>query len=1007
MVLCNSTQMYYFKLTVEDSAIANVTDHLTPFVSSTNLKVDDLKMTTICRDVSTGTECRCRSDFIWSDRVCQESSKKCCGDEKCTFTEQPARMCVSNELVVVNGSITLNGPDHYECLAEKDSEEFQQCNNKMLREMKTVFSTLAGFDTLTITEYGFGSVIAYFEMTVASKIMQQQLIDKSTHLSSTLSASVRLETTGVVHLMLPESPVCYSHKPNLTCTSQEDLRSPPVWQLRRDGEVFRIFNGTESEVTSAPMETRVTLKNISELWEGEYKCVYRQESSLINITHKASAVMDIMLLPTIYMTMAPTFPHCTKGSESLNIRVRCEIKSDNEKYKVTWEGQGITVRPFKLSDEVYAADGIVSCNQPSSISQLTCTFKNKCEEERKASAFVNVIYENELFCEAEGDWENTKANFTAVLKCTNATGQRERKCNPALAPASEPTWEPEVSKCVKQAVNNVLQKANIVDIGLGSLDENAAAVFSLLESVTDDSDTINTVADMSTSVQVLYSLSQRIHSINNDSTTNDFLESSSNMLEKSLNESWTTKANGGNHSLAETYLDSIENLIRKTNLTSASKKRNIDVAASDCSKKSKCLSTVFNNSVELVRSDPGSVKTAGFKELENYLPNKDKTFEPNSHIVSVTTEGNQLDSVKVTINFSLIKPRPPNVKLKCVSWDNITSSWSSEGCEWQLASNESVCICTHLSSFAVLMSKYPVKISGLDELTLVGLSVSVVSLVLALVIELMVWGAVVKTSTLYVRHTAHVNICLCLLVADCCFLVSFKPHDANREMWCRIFVFLKHFCYLSMFFWMLSLSCMLLHQAIYVFHNVGKKKYLKFLLVLGYVCPLLIAVITFLSYNNGAEGSYYSSETCWLRYAGLMTGSIHAFVIPVGAIVFFNVFSMAVVIIKLLENREKLNENEKNAAATVMRTVILLTPIFGVTWVFGFAVMLLDLTSGTIAIVVHWIFTLLNSLQGLFILLTTCLADKLTRDALLKHLKRNAPASTTDSVTTLDSTWRK
>ncbi|KAK9534052.1 hypothetical protein VZT92_009127 [Zoarces viviparus] len=69
--------------------------------------------------------------------------------------------------------------------------------------------------------------------------------------------------------------------------------------------------------------------------------------------------------------------------------------------------------------------------------------------------------------------------------------------------------------------------------------------------------------------------------------------------------------------------------------------------------------------------------------------------------------------------------------------------------------------------------------------------------------------------------------------------------------------------------------------------------------------------------------------------------------------------------------------------------------------------MLVDLTSGTIATIVHWIFTLLNSFQGLFILLTTCLADKLTRDALLKHLKRNAPASTTDSVTTLDSTWRK
>ncbi|XP_068577785.1 adhesion G-protein coupled receptor F3 [Cebidichthys violaceus] len=996
--------MYYFKLTVENSAIANVTTKLTPFVSNTNLKVDDLKMTTICQSFLTDTECSCQSDFRWSDRVCQESSvEKCCSNKNCTFTNKPAGMCVSNEAVAISGSISLNGQEHYKCLKEKDSEEFQQCNNEMLHRMKTVYSTLAGFDTLTISKYRVGSVIVDFEIIFAYKVKQQDLFERSKNLSRTLSTSVGLETTGVVHLtMPPKSPVCYYDKPNLTCTAQEDLKSLPVWQLKRGDKVYQIFNGTESAVTIATMETTVTLRNISELWEGEYTCVYHQTSDLIKITHKASAVMNISLLPKIDITMAPAFPRCTKESDLLNVRVKCEMESNNEIYNVTWEGQNIFAGPFKVADDVYAADVIVDCNQISK-PQLTCTLKNRCKEERNVSAFVNVIYENDPFCAADGDWKDTKPGFSAVLKCTNTIGQRERKCNPV-----GPTWEPEVSTCVKQEVNNVLQKANIVNIGLGSLVENTADVFFLFESVTNNSETINTFADMNASVQVLYSLSTRIQSINSESTADHFLESSSNMLEKSLNESWTTQADKDTISLAERYLDSIENLIQLTNLTRAPKKKNIEVDVSNFPQGSKWLSTVFNNSVELVSSDPGSVKTAGFKELENYLPNKDETYEPNSFIVSVTTERKQLDSVKVKIDFSLIIPRPRNVELKCVSWDNNTRSWSSEGCEWQLASH--VCICTHLSSFAVLMSKYPVKIRGLNELSLVGLSVSVVSLILTLVIELTVWSAVVKTNTLYVRHTAHVNICLSLLIADCCFLASFKPSDANKEMWCRIFVLLKHFCYLSMFFWMLCLSSMLLHQAIFLFDNVSKKKYLRFSLVLGYVCPLLIAVITFLSYNNGAEGVYYSSETCWLHYAGLMKGSIHTFVIPIGAIAFFNVFSMVVVIIKLLDhpkNTEKCNENEKKAAVTVMRSVILLTPIFGVTWIFGFAVMLLDLTSGTIVAIVHYTFTLLNTFQGLFILLTTCLADKLIRDALLKCLKKNAPASTTDSVTKLDSTWTK
>jgi len=396
----------------------------------------------------------------------------------------------------------------------------------------------------------------------------------------------------------------------------------------------------------------------------------------------------------------------------------------------------------------------------------------------------------------------------------------------------------------------------------------------------------------------------------------DFLESSSNMLDKSLNESWTSEVGEGAISLAESYLDALEYLIQKTNVTRVSKKKNVELAASDCPRGSKCLNTVFNTDVVLVSADPGGVKTAGFKELENYLPNEDETYEPNSIVVSVTTEKKHVDSVEVRINFSLNRPRPHNVDMKCVSWDSATRRWSTEGCEWQGASDEGLCVCKHLSSFAVLMSRYPVNIGGLSELTFVGLSVSVVSLVLTLAIEVIIWSAVVKTDTLYLRHTANVNICLCLLVADCCFLASFQLGDHNKDMWCRIFEALKHFCYLAMFFWMLCLSSILLHQAIFTFHAMGRTTSLRFSLVLGYVCPLLIAVITWLSYDNGAEGEYYSKETCWLCYAGLMKGSIHAFVIPIGVIVFFNVFSMVMVIMKLLNRPttpEKYNEKEKNA----------------------------------------------------------------------------------------------
>lgn len=439
------------------------------------------------------------------------------------------------------------------------------------------------------------------------------------------------------------------------------------------------------------------------------------------------------------------------------------------------------------------------------------------------------------------------------------------------------------------------------------------------------------------------------------------------MLEKSLGTGWNdTETDKGNFSLAERYLSSVEHLIQVTTIERVPKKKNIEVATSNCTSTSQCNNKVFNVSVDLVSSNSGSVKTAGFIELSERLPNKDKNYMANSIVVSTTTaESKQSNSFEIKMTFPLLKPRPRNFVMKCVSWDNNTRSWSDFGCKWGGPSDEGHCICSHLSSFAILMSNNALEVPWITEITYVGLSISVMSLIISLVIELIVWNAVVKTSTLYLRHTAHVNISLCLLVADCCFLASSKPSDIS-QIWCKTFVVLKHFCYLSMFFWMLCLSSTLLQQAVFPFHSVSKKSYLRFSLVLGYACPLLIVTITFLANKGGAEGSYFSSDTCWLVYFGLMKGSIHTFLIPVGIIVFVNVFSMVVVIMKLLDhpkNIEKSHEKEKKAALTVMRSVILLTPVFGVTWIFGFAVMSLDLTSGDIAYVVNYAFTLLNAFQ--------------------------------------------
>lgn len=435
------------------------------------------------------------------------------------------------------------------------------------------------------------------------------------------------------------------------------------------------------------------------------------------------------------------------------------------------------------------------------------------------------------------------------------------------------------------------------------------------------------------------------------------------MLEEPLHTLWQTRAGKSNFSLASIYLSSVEKLVEMSNITGVTNKKNLEIAVSKCSQGSNCSNTVLNISITLESEEPGEVKTVGFRQLQNFLPSTDEEFETNSFVVSATTGQNKSDSLKVTIDFNLLNKRPRNTELKCVYWNNLNQSWSGDGCEAVDLTGK--CVCKHLSSFAILMSKHPLKVSGIDEITFVGLSVSVISLAITLVIEMTVWSTVVKTNTLYIRHMAHINISLCLLIADCCFLASSKS-DRIPRVWCVTSAVLMHFCYLAMFFWMLCLSCTLLHQAVFLFHNVSKKNYLRFSVALGYVCPFLIVVITILANKIGAEGIYYSRETCWLVYSGLLKGSIFSFVIPVGIIVFVNVFFMLVVIMKLLDHPKSIetsHDKEKKAAKTVIRSVIFLTPVFGVTWIFGFFVMLLDLTEGAIAFAANYAFVLLNSFQ--------------------------------------------
>ncbi|XP_017555433.1 adhesion G-protein coupled receptor F3-like isoform X3 [Pygocentrus nattereri] len=635
----------------------------------------------------------------------------------------------------------------------------------------------------------------------------------------------------------------------------------------------------------------------------------------------------------------------------------------------------------------YQAFEGIFCDEKLEGHDVSCQFQNRLNQTKLFSLYVPIINDDSTICKSELDWPDAKANFNATKLCNpTAVGLQMRYC------MANGTWGDLISFCVNQAISKLLNVAMNLQRGLGIVEKQANGIFVRLKLSTDDK-SFETFANVNASVGVLESMRDASNIQNskwNDTAFPDILKSLSNLLNGSLNDSWRPVGNEGNYTLALKYLRAVDGIINQTKFATATnqfQQENVQVKIYNKSDPStqKTFSSEFGVSVSITETVSNvSVQTA-FKNLGSKLPNTldGKETVPSEIILLVKADK------KTKISAEYNQQRLPNHEMYCVYLNEDNSTWSEGGCKWGGVSKPKLCTCDHLSAFTILMAKHPIELKYMEELTYTGLGFSIVSLTLCLVIEFLVWNAVVKTNIAHFRHTVLVNITVCLLIAHCSFLAAPVP-SASPPYWCLPLTVMKHFCFLAAFFWMLCLSLGLLHQVIFVFVHLRKKVYLGLCLFLGYICPLVIVIVTFITYDNGRPGSYYSGETCWLIYEAALKGSIHAFLFPVFIIVFVNMFTMVVVISRILKPNlsEGSSHDEKEVARSIVKTIVLLTPTLGITWILGLFVLMLDLTTTPYAQIVNYAFTFFNSFQGFFILLTGCFGEKKVRDALQKRFGR-------------------
>ncbi|XP_073761161.1 adhesion G-protein coupled receptor F1 isoform X2 [Callorhinus ursinus] len=336
---------------------------------------------------------------------------------------------------------------------------------------------------------------------------------------------------------------------------------------------------------------------------------------------------------------------------------------------------------------------------------------------------------------------------------------------------------------------------------------------------------------------------------------------------------------------------------------------------------------------------------------------KNGNAQVNGPMISTIIQNFSINEIFLTfskIESNLSQPH-------CVFWDFSGLQWNNAGCHLVNETPDTViCRCTHLTSFSVLMSPFvpTTVIPVVKWITFVGLGISIGSLTLCLIIEALFWKQVKKNQTSYTRHVCMVNIALCLLIADVWFLVAATGGSTlNLSGVCIAAVFFMHFFYLSLFFWMLTLGILLMYRILLVFHHMAMPSMMAVGFCLGYGCPLVISVITIAV--TQPSNDYKRKDACWLNWSD-RSKPLLAFAVPALTVVAVNLMVVSVVLTKLWRPTVGERPGQENKATIVRmgKSLLILTPLLGLTWGFGI---------GTIVdnrnLAWHVIFAVLNAFQ--------------------------------------------
>ncbi|XP_039577510.1 adhesion G protein-coupled receptor F5 [Passer montanus] len=783
---------------------------------------------------------------------------------------------------------------------------------------------------------------------------------------------------------------------NVTCESDVSNYDSISWKIQSGNDTKTVDCDMCIKNSKFPAKSVLTVKSASQEWKGTYICTFSQKS----LDSSANITMEVISLPlkqNILIDPIATLIQC-QVPHALECCISAKTVRD---YRVTF-----VVQENEFQVEKKKKDNLLcymynhtekECNKEKEF-MAYCKFINRIGQGVNSEHMkLHLVPGKKISC---SDSLGVGAERAILIKpCCDVKNPKGFTRGNITYQCINSSWKVARNDCLSGPINDLLSSAESLVSSPEAKAQLPSYLAQLKEQTTKELTTINNSSANLGAIVTILDMVSTIPAEAEEVTMQNFLSTVDLIVDDSTTEAWEDLNNEKTRQ-SSLLLQSVENFslrLQPVNNTIPSVSANtvqlqgIVVKENNNTDYNKDFRSAGNLTVNVLISETeiqtltqnSTVVSVMYSKLGHILPRK--TFEyVNGLLITTTLSSNRSQEFNVNMTFA---KKDASLKMpKCVFWNftlnNHRGDWDDYGCTPTESENYVICSCNHLTSFSILMS--PDRSSELmfeNYISYIGLAISIMSLVVCIIIESLVWKYVTNNTTSYMRHVCILNIATSLLIADVWFIVTASITDQNQQVSrdiCIMATFFIHFFYLCVFFWMLSLGLILFYRLVFILHNTSKTAQKTVAFCLGYVCPFVIAVTTIAV--TLPKNSYTRKDVCWLNWKD--SKALLAFVIPALIIVATNLFIAAVVIIKILRPTigDRSSGQERKSLFQIGKSVAILTPLLGLTWGFGLATIIKNSHPAF-----HILFSLFNALQGLFILVFGTLWDKKIQEALLKR----------------------